>query len=936
MSSSLMNTFSLSSNAKPNRSPDVYSLENKKLFTANAKELPENKPALLLSSVYSGDEQKVYLKLYSERDQSIFYWRDRTNHRPYCYTKADYRNEVEQVLEKEKKYSLLSTKKRDLISDKDIECLKISAPDPLSIGGTENSFREKVRSWEADIKYHENYLYDTGLIPGTYYVRRGDSLVRFKQPISSKVQEELQKLLWTNIDEEAESLGTEKYRQYIQEWADLLNQPIPNMKRVSIDIEVESEEGRMPNPREHDRRIIAVGFSGSDGFRKVLLLEQKEISSNNTELKTNLLIPEAQLYATEKELLEETFRIIGSYPIVITYNGDDFDLPYLYARSQDPAIDPGMGVAIAKQDVPIIMKRESFVKRGIQAEPVQIKNGIHIDLFRTFQNRSVQIYAFSHKYSEYTLNAISEALLNDTKYEFEGDISELSTDKLAMYCLKDADLTFRLTSFNDNLLMKLLIVISRIGKMSIDDIARFGVNQWIRGMMYYEHRHQNALIPRRDELQAKGTASTTAIIKEKKYRGGLVVEPTLGIHFNVIVVDFASLYPSIIKVHNLSYETVNCAHQSCKNDSSQRIPETSHWTCKEKRGLTSLLIGSLRDLRVKYYKYLSKDRALTTEEHQLYNVVSQAIKVILNASYGVMGAEIFPLYCLPVADATAAIGRSTTTKTIEKCKEIGIDVIYGDTDSLFLRNPSPTNVDRISSWARSNLGVDLEIDKQYRYIVFSELKKNYLGVLSDGTVDVKGLTGKKSHTPPFIRKAFYSVLDILSKVNSERDFESAKEKIKNIIQENAKNLDLGIISQEDLSFNVMVNKSPSKYGKRIYGGINNGSGVGGGSGARSLEGKQLEVASNFKGLPQHIKAAKLLTDIGREVKAGDIISYVKTKTSDGVKPVGFAKPEEIDTEKYLETMEATFDQVLSSLNFNFKSLLGKPRQANLDELFWSK
>jgi DNA polymerase I len=931
-----MNTFSLSSNAKPNRSPDVYSLENKKLFTANAKELPENKPALLLSAVYSGDEQKVYLKLYSERDQSIFYWRDRTNHRPYCYTKADYRNDVEQVLEKEKKYSLLSTKKRDLISDKDIECLKISAPDPLSIGGTENSFREKVRSWEADIKYHENYLYDTGLIPGTYYVRRGDSLVRFKQPISSKVQEELQKLLWTKIDEEAESLETEKYRQYIQEWADLLNQPIPNMKRVSIDIEVESEEGRIPNPREHDRRIIAVGFAGSDGFRKVLLLEQKEISSNNTDLKTNLLIPEAQLCATEKELLEETFRIIGSYPIVITYNGDDFDLPYLYARSQDPAIDPGMGVAIAKQDVPIIMKRESFVKRGIQAEPVQIKNGIHIDLFRTFQNRSVQIYAFSHKYSEYTLNAISEALLNDTKYEFEGDISELSTDKLAMYCLKDADLTFRLTSFNDNLLMKLLIVISRIGRMSIDDIARFGVNQWIRGMMYYEHRHQNALIPRRDELQAKGTASTTAIIKEKKYRGGLVVEPTLGIHFNVIVVDFASLYPSIIKVHNLSYETVNCAHQSCKNDSSQRIPETSHWTCKEKRGLTSLLIGSLRDLRVKYYKYLSKDRALTTEERQLYNVVSQAIKVILNASYGVMGAEIFPLYCLPVADATAAIGRSTTTKTIEKCKEIGIDVIYGDTDSLFLRNPSPTNVDRISSWARSNLGVDLEIDKQYRYIVFSELKKNYLGVLSDGTVDVKGLTGKKSHTPPFIRKAFYSVLDILSKVNSERDFESAKEKIKNIIQENAKNLDLGIISQEDLSFNVMVNKSPSKYGKRIYGGINNGSGVGGGSGARSLEGKQLEAASNFKGLPQHIKAAKLLTDIGREVKAGDIISYVKTKTNDGVKPVGFAKPEEIDTEKYLETMEATFDQVLSSLNFNFKSLLGKPRQANLDELFWSK
>jgi len=560
-----------------------------------------------------------------------------------------------------------------------------------------------------------------------------------------------------------------------------------------------------------------------------------------------------------------------------------------------------------------------------QSQPVQIKHGIHIDLFRTFQNRSIQIYAFSHKYSELTLNAISEALLNDSKIDFEGDISELPLQKLALYCLKDADLTFRLTSFNDSLLMKLLVVISRIARLSIDDISRFGVNQWIRGMLYYEHRQQKALIPRRDELQAKGSASTVAIIKEKKYRGGLVVEPILGIHFNVIVVDFASLYPSIIKVHNLSYETVNCPHQGCKNDPSQMVVGTTHWRCKENRGLTSLLIGSLRDLRVSYYKYLSKDKTIPYEERQLYNVVSQAIKVILNASYGVMGAEIFPLYCLPVADATAAIGRTTTTSTIEKCKEIGIQVIYGDTDSLFLKNPSASRVDEITHWARKNLGVDLETDKQYRYVVFSALKKNYLGVLADGTVDVKGLTGKKSHTPPFIRNAFYNILDILSKVNSEKDFESAKEKIKNIIQENARNLESQKIPLSDLSFNVMVNKSPEKYGKKTNSGFTR---------ATALDGKDKDFDS-YKGIPQHIKAAKLLVDVGKDVKAGDVISYVKTKTGDGVKPVELAKSEEVDTEKYLETMEATFDQVLSSLNFNFKSILGKPRQSNLDELFWT-
>ena len=85
-----------------------------------------------------------------------------------------------------------------------------------------------------------------------------------------------------------------------------------------------------------------------------------------------------------------------------------------------------------------------------------------------------------------------------------------------------------------------------------------------------------------------------------------------------------------------------------------------------------------------------------------------------------MGAEIFPLYCLPVADATAAIGRTTTTRTIEKCKQIGIEVIYGDTDSLFLKNPSSDKVKDISKWARSQLEVDLEIDKTYRYVVLSD------------------------------------------------------------------------------------------------------------------------------------------------------------------------------------------------------------------------
>jgi DNA polymerase I len=342
--------------------------------------------------------------------------------------------------------------------------------------------------------------------------------------------------------------------------------------------------------------------------------------------------------------------------------------------------------------------------------------------------------------------------------------------------------------------------------------------------------------------------------------------------------------------------------------------------------MTSILIGTLRDLRVNYYKHLSKDASLGKDDKQLYGVVSQAIKVILNATYGVMGAEIFPLYCLPVAEATAAIGRTTTTRTINKCDENDIKVIYGDTDSLFLKNPSPDSLNTISNWAKSELGVDLEIDKRYRYVVFSDLKKNYLGVLEDGTVDVKGLTGKKSHTPPFIRNAFYEILNVLKDIFTEKDFANAKTRIKKIVHSLAENLEKKNIPLPDLSFNVMINKSPEKYGVKFQGNKNHRS--------ISLDGKDKNM-ENTKGIPQHIKAARQLVDLGRQLKAGDIISYVKTRSVEGVKPVELANKMDIDTEKYLDTMESTFDQILSSLNLNFKSIIGKPRQSNLDELFWT-
>jgi intein/homing endonuclease len=202
---------------------------------------------------------------------------------------------------------------------------------------------------------------------------------------------------------------------------------------------------------------------------------------------------------------------------------------------------------------------------------------------------------------------------------------------------------------------------------------------------------------------------------------------------------------------------------------------------------------------------LAKDKTLPKESKDLYATATQALKVFLNASYGVMGFETFALYCLPVAEATAAFGRDAITRTIEKCKNEGISVIYSDTDSLFIANPAKDRVAEVLRWADKELGVELEVDKVYRYVAFSERKKNYFGVLEDGTPDIKGLTGKKSvsgETP------------ILARIDGNATFTTVENVYRKYIE--GRKIELPTVSDELLSTWAPVSDATAHEVDRVY------------------------------------------------------------------------------------------------------------------------
>ena len=820
----------------------------------------------LLSAGYDGKAEKGFLRLYEPKSQQVYLWYDNTDHLPYCISKAtpEELRRNERLLSYPGFLSLEQVDRFDALRGETIKVTKVVASNPLAIGGQGRSGIRYVigDSWESHIRYYQNYIYDRALIPGMPYRVEGGNLVEEEYALPKVIKGQMDAIL-NGEDPE--------FREHMLEWARLLQCPVPHLRRVAADIEVHTTENRIPNPDEASEPVTAISFVSSDGMKQVFILNETD---ENAE--AEIEGAEVSFYSSERELIEETFKVLDEYPIVLTFNGDNFDLRYLRQRA--------LNLAFPREEVPITVGRRF----------AYLRNGLHIDLYRFFMNRSIQIYAFGNRYRENNLNEVASAVIGKRKIDV-GNISELPFEDLARYCLRDSEITYELTSFNDDLVMKLMVILSRISKMTMEEVTRQGVSRWILALMEWEHRQRGWLIPNQEDIiEAKGGTTTKAIIKGKKYLGAIVRNPKPGVHFGVTVLDFASLYPSAIRNWNLSYETILCPHPECRGNV---VPGTSHWVCTRKRGLTSLIIGSLRDLRVKWYKPLSKNQGLSEEERTYYNVVQSALKVFLNASYGVFGAESFPLYCPPLAESTAAVGRHAMTKAVEESNRLGIDVIYGDTDSVFLDNPTEAQIGEFIRWTDEQLGIELDVDKVYRYAIFSKRKKNYLGVYPDGSVDIKGLTGKKRHIPPLLKGAFLKLTKILSGVERPEDMPEAKEEIRALVESVHGRLKGRDFDLRELAFSVMLGRSLSSYETN----------------------------------PQHVKAAKMLREQGISLGVGDIIRYVVTQG--GVKPVQMASKRDVDIGKYVEYLASIFEQLLDALDMNFDELVGRPREMTLDSFF---
>jgi len=841
---------------------------NVETLIVNNVEKKLSKPHYLLGVFYDGELEKAVMQFLDENGSRLVLIPDPVNHKPYFLSResVDEIKSNKSIVNHEGFLDVLEVYKIDPLTMNRVRLSKIVTKTPTDVAKLRNFVS---KAWEARIKYHDNYVFDNNLIPGMKYIV-GNELNRnrieiVKPVINQDLINELRKVF--------EGYDEEVLNKIINLWIPLFEETPPKCRKLAIDIEVYTPfKGRVPSPKQAEYPVISISLVDDNGFKKVLVLaKESKWSDIPTEYPLDVVI---EFYDTEQALILEAFRIITKYPVIVSFNGDNFDLLYLYNRSRK--------IGIPREYIPL----------SIGENIVRVKTGIHIDLYKFFKNRSIKVYAFKNKYQEDNLDAVASALLGISKLKYTENIGDLPIPRLVAYNYRDAELVIKLITFNNELVWKLMILLARISKISIEDICRKSISKWIQNQLYWEHRRLNYLIPEPDDIKRHGKSSTTkAIIEGKKYAGALVIEPPRGVLFNIAVLDIASLYPSIMKKYNLSYETVE--QTNCSKDMViDIVDETNkkiHSVCREKTGLISEITGLLRDFRVKIYKKKSKAKNLPEEQLAWYDVVQQAIKVFINASYGVFGSENFPLYSPAVAESVTALGRKSLYLILRKACEIGVKVVYGDTDSIFLWNPSEEHLNKLQKWVSRKLGLEIEVDKVFDFVIFTGLKKNYIGKYSEGGIEIKGLIAKKRNTPEFLKELFEEFVEEIKSINNPDDFKVFIDWLERKIKDLYRNLKRKEITLDKLAFKVGLTKKLEEYKKTR---------------------------------PPHFKAAYQLKQHGYSVQEGDIIPYVKIRGRDGYKAIQLTKLYEVDPDKYIEIINSALSQLLGAFGILWEDVIG--------------
>ncbi len=624
---------------------------------------------------------------------------------------------------------------------------------------------------------------------------------------------------WVKVD--GENLKKERGFDYVLRADKIkpLDSGVPEFRTLAFDIEVYD--------KEDNKEIIMISLAGK-GCRKV-------ITTCSVKMKQTVNVK------SEKELLERFLEEVEKYDpdFIVGYNTDGFDFPALREKSEEHGIDLILGRGSEKM---------KFVRKS-RTSAAKLSGRVHLDLYQ-FVSR---ILAPQMKSEVLSLGAVCKELIGEGKDQVSLlDIRKSWSEKkdlkkIAKYNLKDSVITLKLARH----LMPQMFELSRVVGILPFNTCRSSYSQLVEKYFIRKAVEDGILIPRRpkyDEIQKRRG--------RKRFTGGFVREPIPGIHQKVSVIDYRSMYPSLIVSYNIDPSTLRC---DCCKKKKNRIPGKDYWFCRKKKGFIPSKLKALLERRWNVKKKLKKRR---TEE--LKNRDS-SLKTIANATYGSFAFAGARWYCYECAEASAALGRMWIKKIMDKAEKQGLEVLYGDTDSLMVKGKG---VDKFMKEVNDMLPGIMEVDLQGVYprglFVSTKTgkgaKKKYALLDKEGKLTIRGFEK--------VRKDWCSLAkdtqeQVLKTVLEENNPSKALKHVRKIVSK----LKKGKVDLEKLAIYTRITKPLRKY----------------------------KVSS------PHVSAAKKLKKKGFEISPGLSILYVIGKgegsISDRAEPFDYAK--NYDPEYYI-------------------------------------
>jgi DNA polymerase elongation subunit (family B) len=446
---------------------------------------------------------------------------------------------------------------------------------------------------------------------------------------------------------------------------------------------------------------------------------------------------------------------------------------------------------------------------------------------------------------------------------------------------REASFTFRESGLHG------LIELSRLSMIPLQDLSRLSPGSAISAMQVNEAvRTGHVILWKKNRPEDFKTAGALIVSD----RGGFIYEPRVGVHDGVWEVDFFSLYPSIMVVHNISPETIMCP---CCPRSSRTVPELGYHICEKRTGLVPKVLVPILNRR-QAYKELRKQGGRRGE---MYDQRSKALKWVLVTCFGYTGYRNARFGRIECHESITAFGRDILIRSAGLAERRGFEVLHGIVDSLWLRGGG--NIASYCEEIGREIGIQLSLEGRYSWIVFLPnistgvgALNRYYGRFESGELKVRGIAVRRKDTPKLMEDLQQEMLKRLAEACDAPSF-----------------LELVPSSLEVLDRYVEEVRSETVSRDRLV--------------MRKSISRRLEEYVQFN---DSVAALRQLHDRGFELQPGQSVEYLITDSkSDSSWQRVRAAPfldgtEKYDAERYVEFALRGAAELLSPFGWGFQEL----------------